>query len=385
MKINSGENKSLVLWIRKSFMIPWLLFPLVCFGFYFLSIYKKPFLLLTKEQNYFSQGSFVPFNDKREKGNSESHLIENKSGLSYRYTLKSGSPYQYTGVWYVTKANTWLDLSNYDYIKIRVKMSAVNWITLSIATDIPGFSVDSIISTHKYLNHVIPVNSNAEETILPIKNFSTPLWWYTMNNKKEGDFKKTNLSKVKYIAFVHSPTNDLGIEKRVDIQELGFYIDYIPFYYKSGLGFAIYLILSFLGFYIINKRTSKRSIQFSYDKVESLNHMDREDELIQEFLRAHFSNSELTVSDVQTGTGISERRVSAIIKNKSGLSFKKYIHLIRILEAKKLLATTDFSIADIAYQCGYSNVSHFNRVFKSTENCTPNDFRKQQGLLITIT
>ena len=74
--------------------------------------------------------------------------------------------------------------------------------------------------------------------------------------------------------------------------------------------------------------------------------------------------------------GIHERKISAIIKKKTDLNFKQFLNKLRIAEAKRLLLETDLQISEIAFKVGYGNASHFNRVFKLSENCAPNDFRK---------
>ena len=84
----------------------------------------------------------------------------------------------------------------------------------------------------------------------------------------------------------------------------------------------------------------------------------------------------LTIIDVQTAIGIHERKISAIIKKKTDLNFKQFLNKLRIAEAKRLLLETDLQISEIAFKVGYGNASHFNRVFKLSENCAPNDFRK---------
>jgi AraC-like DNA-binding protein len=84
----------------------------------------------------------------------------------------------------------------------------------------------------------------------------------------------------------------------------------------------------------------------------------------------------LSILDIQNETGISEAKISAIIKNKSGITFKQFLNKLRLTESKRLLLETDLQVSEVAYKVGYNNVSHFNRIFKEVENCTPNDFRK---------
>ena len=52
---------------------------------------------------------------------------------------------------------------------------------------------------------------------------------------------------------------------------------------------------------------------------------------------------------------------------------------IKIAYAKKLLETTDMSMAEVAMECGYASVEHFIRIFKKHEKITPLKYRKNNG------
>ncbi len=54
----------------------------------------------------------------------------------------------------------------------------------------------------------------------------------------------------------------------------------------------------------------------------------------------------------------------------------KWISSRRLERAKILLETTDKSISEVAFECGFKNVSHFSRVFKNKFNTSPSDFLK---------
>lgn len=49
----------------------------------------------------------------------------------------------------------------------------------------------------------------------------------------------------------------------------------------------------------------------------------------------------------------------------------------KVEKAKMLLVSTDLSISDIAYACGYENVEHFCRQFKRASGRTPKQYRKE--------
>jgi AraC family transcriptional regulator of arabinose operon len=51
---------------------------------------------------------------------------------------------------------------------------------------------------------------------------------------------------------------------------------------------------------------------------------------------------------------------------------------IKIEHAKKLLKTTDMSIAEVSAACGYASVEHFIRIFNKQVNYTPLQYRKSK-------
>lgn len=61
-----------------------------------------------------------------------------------------------------------------------------------------------------------------------------------------------------------------------------------------------------------------------------------------------------------------------------GQSCKKYIEFIRICKAEDLLLFTNMDLNYISQETGFSDCSHFIRVFKQQKGITPKQFRKQQ-------
>jgi AraC-like DNA-binding protein len=63
-------------------------------------------------------------------------------------------------------------------------------------------------------------------------------------------------------------------------------------------------------------------------------------------------------------------------KHFDNLSFGDYIRKLRIEKAVALMHNPDYSLAEIAYLTGFSDQSHFNRIFKSQHGKTPAAYRK---------
>ncbi len=57
------------------------------------------------------------------------------------------------------------------------------------------------------------------------------------------------------------------------------------------------------------------------------------------------------------------------------MSVSEYMFQERMSLAQKLLTKTDMPISVVASHIGYSNFSHFSRMFKKHTNLNPNEFR----------
>ena len=69
--------------------------------------------------------------------------------------------------------------------------------------------------------------------------------------------------------------------------------------------------------------------------------------------------------------------LSYIFKNQYYVTPKHYLLLKKIDYANYLLRKTTYSIDNISYLCGFSNLSTFNRVYKKYMTLTANEYRKQ--------
>jgi AraC-like DNA-binding protein len=49
---------------------------------------------------------------------------------------------------------------------------------------------------------------------------------------------------------------------------------------------------------------------------------------------------------------------------------------VRLGNASRLLIDTTQSVAEVAYNCGFNNISNFNRLFRKKKSCTPKEFRE---------
>ena len=58
------------------------------------------------------------------------------------------------------------------------------------------------------------------------------------------------------------------------------------------------------------------------------------------------------------------------------LTFGEYMRKLRIERAIHLMETTPYSLSEIAYLCGFSDQSHFSRIFKKHIGLSPSLYKK---------
>ena len=86
--------------------------------------------------------------------------------------------------------------------------------------------------------------------------------------------------------------------------------------------------------------------------------------------------AEITLNVLASRFNLSPTYFSRLFRENTGISFKKYLTMIRIEYAKRLLEENELSIIDIGYECGFNTPSQFVRAFKAAQNQTPSDYRK---------
>lgn len=93
------------------------------------------------------------------------------------------------------------------------------------------------------------------------------------------------------------------------------------------------------------------------------------------FLDMHY-REDIDFEEAAAELRISYSHMRHVMREKGDTSLTDYINRRRIIEAKRLLISTDKKLTEIAEQVGYHNVQSFNRFFKKYEGTTPNSLRK---------
>ncbi|MFV0541888.1 MAG: AraC family transcriptional regulator [Aestuariibaculum sp.] len=69
-------------------------------------------------------------------------------------------------------------------------------------------------------------------------------------------------------------------------------------------------------------------------------------------------------------------------KKTTGKTFTQLVNEYRVVHATKLLNESQMSIADICYECGFNNFSHFNKQFNEITGKSASNYRKEIKMII---
>lgn len=85
---------------------------------------------------------------------------------------------------------------------------------------------------------------------------------------------------------------------------------------------------------------------------------------------------ELKLKTLADLANMSQSAFSRFFKLHTGRTLSDYIIDIRLAAAQRLLIDTTDSVANISFDCGYNNLSNFNRIFRRKMGCSPSEFRE---------
>jgi len=92
-------------------------------------------------------------------------------------------------------------------------------------------------------------------------------------------------------------------------------------------------------------------------------------------LEARFAEPDFSAQELAVAAGLSERYVNELLY-EAGASFTMRLTELRLRKAAQLLAHAgDRRISDIALDCGFNDLSYFNRCFRRRFGLTPSSAR----------
>ncbi len=274
-------------------------------------------------------------------------------------------------------------MRGYDYLRVRVKDSGSGSLQFSF------FNFDDRTSKqYDNLSYVIMMYECILDKMknvynLSLSDFHIQAWWYSHNNIHDGFSKYYDYSRIMILEIQSGYQSPIGVKAGFTISGLTVIQDHLLlFIHVFGLLVLYYLLAAFPAIIFLKRKGSPgaSAVIIPYAKVpEGLlpgRASNGEKDRITGYIALNYMQPELSQSRMALELGITPARIGDIVKKSFNLSFKQYLNLIRIAEAKRLLGETDLAVSDIAFNVGFGNITHFNRTFRAAGGKTPKEFRK---------
>jgi AraC-like DNA-binding protein len=92
-------------------------------------------------------------------------------------------------------------------------------------------------------------------------------------------------------------------------------------------------------------------------------------------IKAHFAAPGFSPGDVARRLGVSARYVQDVLHD-TGISFTEHVMELKLQKARAMLAGAgSLKVIDVAYGCGFGDVSYFNRCFRRRFGAAPSEVR----------
>jgi AraC-like DNA-binding protein len=318
--------------------------------------------------------------EKDPKGNSEvSWIKKDNTELKISYILKTGFAYPYVGIIIHLKdsSGNYYDCSRFDVLKMRIASSQLSDCKIYLKVFDSKVSKTGDPLSERYLEKDLVLNSDPLELSIPLKHFITPEWWYQKNNVTLKDVTPVDFSKVTALQIESGPTAKTGIVDTLTISQI--YFTKSP--NKYAITMLVIIAILIIGYTLLTLLPHRKNdpIIITYNKKDVSSYKDIDAQRISTYVAEHFSEPELSITAMGEHLGLSQKKIAKVMNDVFKMSFKQYLTLIRIHEVKRLLRETDRLVIDIALEAGFNSISHFNRVFKTTTQISPLEFRNGKG------
>ena len=95
---------------------------------------------------------------------------------------------------------------------------------------------------------------------------------------------------------------------------------------------------------------------------------------VKQYIDEHYTEA-IRMTDLADMVGMSPSAFSRFFKLRTGRTLSDYLIDIKLGNAARMLVDTTRNISEICYECGFNNLSNFNRIFKAKRGSTPREFR----------
>ncbi|MFZ9846809.1 MAG: helix-turn-helix domain-containing protein [Flavobacteriales bacterium] len=327
---------------------------IVCIGFFTIAFEEKQLFPANNLQQYHIDSYHEEIDNY-----SKTQLAINDKELKLNYTLtdKKDEPFVALFLEKNIKEEFLLNTKKFNAVAIHLKSKVGKRIPLTLKFDYPNYIGKKFpeIPFTKVIDY-----KGEQEYNISLDDFEVRSWWLRFYGVNKTDEPIVNHQNLKYFVVGNCEALKPNINDEITISSIYFYHDNS----KALLILFIITVTIYLGTYIFYRKQKtvkeKQQILVPIQSVHiSAKNTDKKIDKIKNYIGEHFSNADLSVSDLQNDLGISSREIGQLIKSELNSSFSVYINMVRISEVKRLLKESDAPVSEIAYKCGYQSNSAF--------------------------
>lgn len=94
-----------------------------------------------------------------------------------------------------------------------------------------------------------------------------------------------------------------------------------------------------------------------------------------------YTDPSLDLAKIARQMPISPKRLSVMLNRRVGVSFRQLLRQVRIEEAKRMLATRQYSVKEVAARVGFTDSHYFSRSFKEFTGQSASDYQEKSAVL----
>lgn len=108
-------------------------------------------------------------------------------------------------------------------------------------------------------------------------------------------------------------------------------------------------------------------------------HIKAEDDVllkrVMKFIEENIADANIGVGDLAAAAAVSRSGLQRKLKQTMGITPQELLSEARIKRACQLLRTSDKTVAEVAYACGFSDPKYFSKCFKQSTGKTPSEYK----------
>jgi AraC-like DNA-binding protein len=286
------------------------------------------------------------------------------------FVLREGFVSPYVGISITNKSDSVFNLTPYNRLSFEIAGEQTRSIGLSLYTR-NAYKNTNTGEKEICFYENLDIDSIRNRYVIDMDRLKVADWWYGANNIPIDERIEPDLKYIYRINIGPAYTSASDVEHSLRVYSVSFERDNANL--NLFLISAEFILILLLGVVHYIQAYNARPVTITYKAVD----IENENQQIKSFLHYinnNFHDPNLTLKQVSGQTGTNQRRIAGSIQQSFGCNFKTYINRLRINESKRLLVESELNMGEIASKVGFSNQTHFNRVFKGLEGISPSEF-----------